>query len=337
MKNTFELLKFKDKIRPLGRYQILSDGIGCDHCATGIELCFEGVGEITLSLYTTVEKEHCDSAYFTVYLDGERMQKRLEAPAGEHTVTVVELCERGKHILKIVKQCESNYNLCTLRSISLDGDLLSPPPQRDKYIEYIGDSLSCGMGNLGKSGVENPQTSLWEDVTQGYTYRSAEMLSADCSIISESGIGLAGSWFDPLFDFYSAWSYKRDKDVKYDFARIPDLVVINLVTNDYYLNCDLKICSVEEVIEKTKELILFVRKAYGKDIPIVWVGRFMYLGERYINAVDTAIAELSGEDAAIYRLDVPTSRGGAHGHPDIAGHTVASDMLVEFIKKNNLL
>lgn len=337
MKNTFELLKFKDKIRPLGRYQILSDGIGCDHCATGIELCFEGVGEITLSLYTTVEKEHCDSAYFTVYLDGERMQKRLEAPAGEHTVTVVELCERGKHILKLVKQCESNYNLCTLRSISLDGDLLSPPPQRAKNIEYIGDSLSCGMGNLGKSGVENPQTSLWEDVTQGYTYRSAEMLSADCSIISESGIGLAGSWFDPLFDFYSAWSYKRDKDVKYDFARIPDLVVINLVTNDYYLNCDLKICSVEEVIEKTKELILFVRKAYGKDIPIVWVGRFMYLGERYINAVDTAIAELSGEDAAIYRLDVPTSKGGAHGHPDIAGHTVASDMLVEFIKKNNLL
>ena len=337
MKNTFELLKFKDKIRPFGRYQILSDGIGCDHCATGIELCFEGVGEITLSLYTTVEKEHCDSAYFTVYLDGERMQKRLEAPAGEHTVTVVELCERGKHILKLVKQCESNYNLCTLRSISLDGDLLSPPPQRDKYIEYIGDSLSCGMGNLGKSGVENPQTSLWEDVTQGYTYRSAEMLSADCSIISESGIGLAGSWFDPLFDFYSAWSYKRDKDVKYEFARIPDLVVINLVTNDYYLNCDLKICSVEEVIEKTKELILFVRKAYGKDIPIVWVGRFMFLGERYINAVDTAIAELSGEDAAIYRLDVPTSKGGAHGHPDIAGHTVASDMLVEFIKKNNLL
>ena len=337
MKNTFEFLKFKDKIRPLGRYQILSDGIGCDHCATGIELCFEGVGEITLSLYTTVEKEHCDSAYFTVYIDGERMQKRLEAPAGEHTVTVVELCERGKHILKIVKQCESNYNLCTLRSISLDGELLSSPPQRDKYIEYIGDSLSCGMGNLGKSGVENPQTSLWEDVTQGYTYRSAEMLSADCSIISESGIGLAGSWFDPLFDFYSAWSYKRDKDVKYDFARLPDLVVINLVTNDYYLNCDLKICSVDEVIEKTKEFILFVRKAYGKDIPIVWVGRFMYLGERYINAVDTAIAELSGEDAAIYRLDVPTSKGGAHGHPDIAGHTVASDMLVEFIKKNNLL
>ena len=337
MKKTFELLKFKDKITPLGRYQILSDGIGCDHCATGIELCFEGGGEVTLSLYTTVEKEHCDSAYFTVYLDGKRIQKRLEAPAGEHTVSVIELCEWGKHVLKIVKQCESNYNLCTLRSVSLDGELLAPPPKKDKYIEYIGDSLSCGMGILGKSGVENPQTSLWEDVTLGYTYRSAEMLSADCSIISESGIGLAGSWFDPLFDFYTAWSYKRNKNLKYDFARAPDLIVINLGTNDFYLNCDLKICPINEVIEKTKEFILLVRKAYKKDIPSVWVGRFMAMGENYINALDTAIDELCGRDAGIYRLDVPTSSGGAHGHPDIAGHAVASEMLVECIKKNNLL
>ena len=66
MKNTFELLKFKDKIRPLGRYQILSDGIGCDHCATGIELCFEGVGEITLSLYTTVKYAESQCSFSTV-------------------------------------------------------------------------------------------------------------------------------------------------------------------------------------------------------------------------------------------------------------------------------
>ncbi len=337
MKNNFELLTNKDKIKPLGRYQILSDGIGCDHCATGIEFSVLAIGNIELTLFTTIEKEYCDSTFFTVYVDGERTEKRLEAPLGEQTVTVATFFDREKHTVKIVKQSESNYNLCTLKALSFDGELLEAPPRLDKYIEYIGDSLSCGMGILGKKGVPNPQTSLWEDVTLGYTYGSAERLCAECSIISESGIGLAGSWFDPLFDFYSAWSYKRDKNLKYDFARIPDLIVINLVTNDFYLNCDLKICSVEEVIEKTKEFILFVRKSYGKNIPIVWVGRFMYLGERYINAVDTAIGELGGTDALIYRIDVPTSDGGAHGHPNIEGHAVARDLLVEFIKKNNLL
>ena len=337
MGKNFELLKFKDKITPLGRYQILSDGIGCDHCATGIELCFEGVGEVTLSLYTTVEKEHCDSVFFTVYIDGERQEKRLEAPSGEQTVIVATFLERGVHTVKIVKQNESNYNLCTLLSISLDGELLPPPKNREKYIEYIGDSLSCGMGILGQKGVPNPQTSLWEDVTLGYTYSSAEALCADCSIISESGIGLAGSWFDPLFDFYTAWSYKRDKNVKYDFARIPDLLVINLVTNDFYLNCDLKICPLDEVKQRTKEFIALVRASYGKDIPIVWVGRFMRLGESYIDAVDEVIDNLGGISAGIYRLDVPTSAGGAQGHPDLVGHATARDMLVEFIKKNNLL
>ena len=115
------------------------------------------------------------------------------------------------------------------------------------------------------------------------------------------------------------------------------MVAINLVTNDYYLNCDLGICPLDEVKQKTKELIFFLRSSYDKDIPIVWVGRFMRLGESYINAVDEAISCLGGENVGIYRLDVPTSAGGAQGHPDLAGHAVARDLLVQFIKENNLL
>ena len=337
MKKIFELSKYADRVKPLGRYQILNDGIGCDHSATGMEFSALLFGRVELDIFTTKEKEFCDSAYFTVYIDGVRQSGRYEAPVGEYTLCVAEFCELGEHTVRIVKQTESNYNLCTLRALCFDGELLSPPPKKDKYIEFIGDSLSCGMGNLGKKGIPEPQTSLWEDVTQGYTYLSAEALCADYSIVSESGIGLAGSWFDPLFDFYSAWSYKRDKSLKYDFARVPDLVAINLGTNDFYLNCDLKICSVEEVTQKTKELIAFVRASYGKDIPIVWVGRFMFLGERYINAIDKAIKDIGGQNAMIYRLDVPNSSGGAHGHPDITGHMKASDMLVAFIKENNLI
>jgi hypothetical protein len=337
MKNTFELSIIADRIKPLGRYQILPDGIGCDHSATGIELCASFAGELELNIYTTCEKEHCDTVYFTVYIDGERQTERLCAPVGEQTVTVASFAERGIHTVKIVKQSESNYNLCTLRSLCFDGELLTPPPKKDRYIEFIGDSLSCGMGILGKKGVLNPQTSLWEDVTLGYTYSTADALDADYSIISESGIGLAGSWFDPLFDFYSAWSYKRDKNVRYDFARVPDLIVINLGTNDFYLNCEQGICKLDEVKSKVGELISFIGTAYGKNIPIVWVSRFMFFGEEYINAIDKTIADIGGESRGIYRLDVPTSSGGAHGHPDVVGHAVAREMLVEFIKEKNLI
>ena len=326
-----------EKIKPLGRYQALRDAIGCDHCATGIELYAYICGELLLCVDTTEEKEKCDSAYFTVYIDGKRQSERLRAPKGEHILTVAFFETSGEHVIRIVKENESNYNLCAIKWVSFSGEILEAPAKRERYIEYIGDSLSCGMGALGKKGVPDPQTSIWEDVTQGYTYCSAEELCADCSIISESGIGLAGSWYDPLFDFYSAWSYKRNKDIKYDFARIPDLLVINLGTNDFYLNCDLKICPTDEVEQKVKEFIALVRGSYRKDIPIVWVSRFMFLGNSYVETIDKAIETLGGEAAKIYRLDVTPSNGGAHGHPDVAGHAVACRELVDFIKSKKLL
>ena len=326
-----------DKLRLLGRAQVLPSGIACDHSGTGIELCLDACGEVFLTVYSTVEKEGSDFIYFTLYVDGERLPERLSAPIGESVIRVADFSDKGKRKIRIVKQSESNYNLCELRSISLCGELCDAPARRDKLIEYIGDSLSCGMGVLGKKGVEFPQSSRWEDVTQGYTYMSAEALEADYLIISESGIGLAGSWYDPLLDFYSAFSYKRDKTKKYDFSQIPDLIVINLGTNDFYLNCELGICKTEEVEDKVKELVLFVRKAYNKDIPILWLGKFMIIGSRYVEAIDRAIADLGGENAKIYRLDLTTCAGGAHGHPDIEGHKLACAQTVDFIRKNNLL
>ena len=150
MKNNFELLTNKDKIKPLGRYQILNDGIGCDHCATGIEFSVLAIGDIELTLFTTIEKEYCDSTFFTVYVDGVRTEKRLEAPLGEQTVTVATFFDREKHIVKIVKQSESNYNLCILKALSFDGELLEAPPRLDKYIEYKSPCIEelyelCGL------------------------------------------------------------------------------------------------------------------------------------------------------------------------------------------------
>lgn len=332
----FDILNIVDKIKLLGRAQILSESVACDHSGTGIEFCGRFLSPIDLEVDTTIEKDGCDRVYFTVYVDEKRLDNRYFAPIGRSCITI-ELESYGEHTVRIVKQNETNYNLCEFVSISFEGELFDAPEKKEKYIEYIGDSLSCGMGNLGKKGVPEPQTSIWEDVTQGYTYMSADELSVDYSIVSESGIGLAGSWFDPLFDFYTAYSYKRNKELKYDFERVPDLVMINLGTNDFYLNCDLGICKLEEVEQKVKEFICLVRSSYKKDMPILWISRFMFLGEKYINIIDKAISDLGGEKANIYRLDVTQSSGGAHGHPDLEGHKTACEQVVNYIREKNLI
>ena len=324
-------------IKPLGRTQALSSALACDHSGTGFELSAVFESDLQIEFYITKEKDGCDSAFFTVFIDGVRICERYEVALGLNTLQIEMPTDENAHVLRVVKQSESNYNLCEIRAISFVGKLLPSPAKKPKYIEYIGDSLSCGMGLLGKKGVEWPQTSRWEDVTRGYTYMSAQELDADYSIISESGIGLAGSWFDPLFDFYSAWSYKRDKELKYDFARVPDLLIINLVTNDFYLNCDLGICSLDEVEQKTAEFIGFVRESYGRQIPVLWISRFMRVGNSYVDAIDKAIAKMGGEDADIFRLDVPTCAGGAQGHPDTEGHRIACECVVNYVQEKKLI
>ena len=336
-KNRLESNELINSIKLLGRPQALLNGFACDHSGTGFEINGIFEGSVDIEIYTTKEKDGCDSVFFTAYIDGQRAYDRCEAVVGLDVLRIEMPKDKNAHTLRIVKQTESNYNLCEIRAICFSGELLPLPDNKKKYVEYIGDSLSCGMGLLGKKGVEYPQTSRWEDVTRGYTYMSAQALDVDWSIVSESGIGLAGSWFDPLFDFYSAWSYKRDKDLKYDFARVPDLLIINLGTNDFYLNCDLGICSLDELEQKTKEFINFVRDSYNKQIPILWVSRFMRVGNSYVEALDKAIADMGGEDAKIFRLDVPTAAGGAQGHPDIEGHKVACDYVVNYVREKNLI
>lgn len=323
-------------VKTLGRTALLETGIACDHSASGIEFNLRAIGDVTLSLYVQEKKDKCETTYFTVYIDGEREKKRFAVKEGHHQLVVASFDELGEHTVRVVSQIESNYTLVEIESVSFKGEMLDPPEQNELFIEFIGDSLTCGMGNIGTNSSPDPQTSRWEDATQSYGYMIAEELNADYSIVSQSGIGIAGSWFDPLFDYYVKASYSRDKETDHPFyERTPDIIVINLGTNDYYLNKDKdpNMCKPEEVEKKTKEFIELVRFSYGEDVPIIWaygfVGTFLY------DSIKGAIDSLGGESADIYMCELPKDTGGAQYHPDVDGHVRAAETLLPEIK--NLL
>ena len=336
---TVDLGRDYDKVKTLGRTSLSSTGIYCDHSASGIEFSGTMVGDVVLNVVTSGVKSGCTTTYFTVYIDGERQPNRLSVEPGTRKLKVARFAEVGEHTVTVVKQTESNYTLLEIKSITLTGKLTTPPAEKDLYIEFIGDSLTCGMGNIGDNSSPNPQTPIWEDATQSYGYMIADELDADYTIISQSGIGIAGSWFDPLFDYYTMASYSRYKmDNTYDeehafFLRTPDIIVINLGTNDYFLNKDKDptMCKPEEVEKMTEEFIKLVRDCYGEDIPIVWaygfVGTFLY------DNIKGAIDKLGGESAGIYMLEIPKNTGGAQGHPTVAGHTAAANTLLPVIKE----
>lgn len=327
-----------DKVKMLGRTSKSDDGIICDHSASGIE--FTGImkGEVVIELSTAGIKYDCTTTYFTVYIDGKRQKTRLSVEPGINELKIADFEDKGEHTVKFVKQTESNYTVCELRTVKFVGEIHDAPANKDLYIEVIGDSLTCGMGNLGDNGSSNPQTPIWEDATQSYGYMLAEQLNADYSIIAQSGIGIAGSWFDPLFDFYTKASYSRKKvsdyDEDYEFSqRMPDIVIINLGTNDYFLNHDKdpNICTPEEVQQKTEEFIKLVRDSYGENVPILW--GYGFVGTFLFDSINAAIDNLGGENAGIYMYEFPENTGGAQGHPTVTGHKTAARVVLPVVKR----
>jgi lysophospholipase L1-like esterase len=330
----------------LGRTQQLANGLAVDHVASGIEFRGAFVGEITLKLRCFARKDN--EAYLAVFIDGVRVSdtyfgtKRAEgkfhvtSSDGEKELTIANFEEPGEHTIRIVKQTESNYSLLNFLVLTYKGMLAPAPAQKDLYIEFLGDSLTCAMGSAGDTTISGGGSAQgtngadWEDGTFGYAYRTADMLDADYSIISESGIGLAHTWFGAkMGNFYTRTSYNRSSTEMYDFenARVPDLVVINLGTNDHFLKTasghSQNYTDPNIVQKEAKALMETIRAAYGPNVKILWVSG-VWTGIEYEETqVNNAIAELGGEAAGIYSMKLTynaENNRGAEGHPSKAGH-----------------
>ncbi len=349
------LLSNHKRVRRLGRTSVSGAGIACDHTASGIE--FSGVmqGDVVIKISSQKNKEYSDYSYFTVYVDGERQKtadgKDRFAVKGKQSIVVASFSEQGEHTVKIVKQDEPNYTLCDIESIKLTGYLTPPPAERKLFFEIIGDSITSGMGNIGKNGetdVAHAQSSIYEDGTLSYGYITAEDLDADVSIIAESGIGMDGGWFGhSMSEFYAAHSFYRDPNTAYTPTRTPDVIIMNIATNDYYLysvssqNPNKDKYTPERVKLRTEEFINEARAMYGdagKDIPVVWICNVIELPASYTDAVKAAIADLGGESAKIYHFDTPdVTNAGSQGHPTVEDHYVTSAALTSFLVEKELV
>lgn len=342
-------------------------GIGCDLTATGIEFSGTMVGDVTVDVKCTAKDDN--EAYLTVLVDGVRVEedtyvngKRskgafyVKVGTGKDpvtTLTVASFDEPGEHTITILKQTESNYSLLDFRKVTINGSFSeTAPANRDLYIEFVGDSLTCAMGSAGNTSIKGGASAQgingadWEDGTLGYAYLTAQALNADWSIISESGIGLSWSWFGTKMpDFYLKTSFRRFSTTEYDFKRVPDFIVINLGTNDHYLREEAAHKShytESEIVRKdTEAFIRSIREKYNAEVPIVWVSGVWDINSGVtMQEVYKALENLGGEEAKIYSLVLennPENRQGAEAHPSKAGHEDTKTKLVAFLKEKGLV
>ena len=326
-----------DNIKVFGRTSAIGNSISCDHVASGVEFNAYVEGKLTVNVTVTKGVTHAgaadtrnDNCYFTLYVDGVRSETRFMA--NKNTTTTLELAsfeEGGVHNFRLIKQTEPRNALATLDSVSFTGYFAERPADAQYYVEFIGDSITAGYGNLTDKtkGAAVAETAINQDSTKSFAYLTAQKLGADHTTVSTSGIGVSAGWRSfPMKDLYGANSYYRSKTATYTPTRTPDVVVINLGTND-----ESKQVTPDAYKTAVKDLIQQVRANYG-NVPIVWGYGMMSKTASYVSSLQSAMSDLGGESAGLYMCQLTYDRDAGASHPDLAAHESSAETLSAFIK-----
>ena len=335
---TLTMPEISGKYKTQGR-TVLQDGVLLAHYpATGIEFNAYCSGDVSVTFNVT--KLHSTDqtllnqyggCFFTVIIDGVKQARETckITTTGEVTITIAKGLTEGVHNFEIYRQNEITHANLGFKSITLNGYLLNAPANKDTYIEFVGASQWGGWGAIGDSTVDKNYsgTPLYQDVTQGLTYLTAEHLDTDWSVVSVAGIGAywSGQTMNSVYDYVG---YYNDKNTLYDFARQPDYVVIGLGTNDVSKAAENG--KTEEDIYEAFDYFIRRMRLKNPNAKIVWVhGMMTEAVDKYVEKV---VEDLGGAEYGVYDVKVTQNNAGASSHPSAEGHAVMAEEISAFIR-----
>ncbi len=296
-------------IKILGVRNLKSDTtINCDWTCSGIEFTADCVDDMIINVNST------DSCYFRVFVDGETYKsdgKSYFKVFGLSKITIKDL-PQGIHNIRIIKVTGYTLSRANFVSIKIKGTIQEQAPaDKELYIEFVGDSISCGWGTIGDhDGKYNSQ-----DGAIAYPYLVSQKLNADYSITALSGQGLCCGSPGVVLGYKYA-CYHKDSANEYDFARKADAVVINIGTNDYSRRNSENIT--EELFASTLSgFINTVKEKNGDDCVVLLL--YNCMNDTFADAICRVANEMGGEESNVYICKLDRAAGNAH--PSMSEHS----------------
>ena len=176
-------------------------------------------------------------AYLKVYVDGVEMEDILLKEESQIVMLAEGLDPEKEHTVEVRKRTNARSSTAGVgRIVLMDGTILTPPEPKERLIEFLGDSLTVGYVAAKGGKTATAWSTTTEDVTGTYCPQIAGAFGAEYHATAISGRGIVrnnGGDTDVLFpDIYPQLDLYNNPGVEYDFARQPDVIVINLGTND---------------------------------------------------------------------------------------------------------
>ncbi|MDO4960589.1 MAG: GDSL-type esterase/lipase family protein [Eubacteriales bacterium] len=322
-------------------------GSGCEFSFYGDQLTLTFAGDTSAvsgntKLYPRI----------AIYVNGERTHDfMIDSP--EKTVNVVNASTPAVYTVKVLKLSEAQMSIAGIKNISVHSiNNVVPTPDKNMLIEFVGDSLSCGYG-VDDTAAGNVFYTSTEDVTKSYAYKTAELLGADYSIVAFSGYGvlpgtsmlLDGDFIAPksMLQYYERLSYSRGhigtnvyaEAIDWDFSRQPDVIVVNLGTNDYeYIRTGAD--SIQDFKDYYREMLDRIMNNNPDSKILCTLG---IMGQELCPQVEEVVNEINAgpgsRDIYTMRFDVMQASDGlvTNGHPGEATYTKNAEQLTAKIRE----
>ena len=320
------------RIEYTGRVAVEADEVSYDWSGVYFRVRFTGS---TLAMKCSDSK----NTWFNLWLDKEmspEADRKFLVGSQDTLVVLAEGLGKGEHEVILQKRTEGEQGRFTVKAFLTDGELVQASGRKERHIEFIGDSYTCGYGTESQSR-DDPFLAETENCNLTYAAITARYFGADFNLVSHSGQGVVRNYnnFGPGYHMPDRYSqiFDTDKESKWEpsmGAYIPDVVVIYLGTNDF--------STAQQPIESTFRnnyivLLNKIKANYGEDIPILCMGSnanpylYDYIRSAVIASGLNKVAYMTiSKFAHNYEDEL-----GASWHPNYQGHKKVASCMIPYI------
>ena len=285
--------------------------------------------------------EHGHHAYISLELDGKYIGRlRVEKELKEYPI---EVNTNKKHTLKIFKATEASTGGILFKGAI--AKLIPTQLKEKKKIEFIGNSITCGMG---ADVIEIPcGQGEWFDQHNAYMAYGPVLsrnLDVDFQLSSVSGMGMYRNWNDetePVMpNVYENLYLNNDASKPYGFNFKPDIISIALGTNDFSEGDGTKERKPFNAEKFVSNYVNFLKMLYSHnpDVQIVLANSPMVNGEKakvFVDCLEKIKDSFKDENVKPIQIFQFTavSPHGCTTHPDADDHKIMASQYQPFLKK----
>lgn len=271
------------------------------------------------------------------------MHTTLEAKEGLNSYKIGKKLKDTIHTLQIWKRTEATCGRGYFAGIVIDKEAtLYPVKIPKRKIEFIGNSITCGYGLEGDT-KDCKFSAATENNYLSYGAIVARELDAEYRAVAFSGKGIyqnyGGGQDDVMPEFYQLQN-PLDEDSQWDLKSwIPDLVVINLGTNDFAH----EVPDSAGFVKNYSGLLRTIQRNYPNAKIVCLISQM--LSDHWpvgVNArtnckkfIEAAISDVNSKNIYLTELSAQGNNGyGCDYHPNKKQHEINAEELTSFIKKN---